>query len=108
MRPALAKSHTIDFAFSSGQLHGTIGSRKFDLHADGHDNLVGTVVIGGRSLPFVLLGVSELWSMPASDQAAILPMVLTCENEASESTGIMDFTLPAILSVSFARNHLVH
>ncbi|HEY2747479.1 MAG TPA: hypothetical protein VGL86_22805 [Polyangia bacterium] len=105
--PWMAKSHTIDFAFSSAQLHGTIGSRKFDLHTDGNDNMVGTVFMGGRPLPFVLVGVSELWSMPASDQAAILPMVLTCEDEASESNGLVDLRLPPILSVSFAANHLV-
>ncbi len=105
--PWMAKSHTIDFAVSSSQLHGTIGARKFDLHADGNNNLVGTVLLGARSLPFVVLGVNELWSMPASDQAAILPMVLTCEDSASEANGLMDLTLPAILTVSFAENRLV-
>jgi hypothetical protein len=105
--PYNAKSHTIDFALSSSSLHGTIGSRQYDLHADGNDNLVGTVVIGGQRLPFMLLGVAELWSMPPSDQATILPMILTCEDLASEATGIMDFSLPPILTVSFARNHIV-
>lgn len=85
----------------------TIGSRKFDLRADGNNNMVGTVVIGGQSLPFVLEGVSELWSMPASDQVAILPMVLTCEDAIGESKELTDFTQPAVLSVSFAANHLV-
>jgi hypothetical protein len=105
--PWNAKSHTIDFAFSSSQLHGTIGSRRFDLHAGGDNNLVGTVMLGGKSLPFMLMGVNELWSMPASDQAAILPMLLTCEDATSESTGVMDLTLPPILVVSFERNHIV-
>jgi hypothetical protein len=103
-----ARSHTIDFAFSSSQLHGTIGSRKYDLHTDGADNLVGTVFMGGESLPFMLVGVTELWSMPPSDQAAILPLVLTCEDAKAAGTGLLDLKLPAILFVDFSRNHVVH
>jgi hypothetical protein len=105
--PWNVKSHTIDFAFSTAELHGTIGSRRFDLHTGGDNDLVGTVILGGKSLPFVLRGVSELWSMPASDQAAILPMILTCEDAIGESTGIMDLTLQPILSVNFERSHVV-
>lgn len=105
--PGMAKSHTIDFAFSSSLLRGVIGSRKYDLRADHADNLVGTVVIGGQSLPFILIGVSQLWSMPPSDQAAILPFVLTCENAMAPGSGVIDFKLPPILSVDFSRGHIV-
>jgi len=102
--PYYARSHTIDFAFSSSGLHGRIGSREFDLHSDGNDNLVGNVIMRARALPFVVRGVNELWSMPPSDQAALLPMLLTCEDLASEADGLFDLELPPILAIDFTRN----
>jgi hypothetical protein len=104
--PYFARSHTIDFAFSSSRLHGTIGTREFDLHADGYDNLVGTVIMRAKPVPFTIVGVSALWSMPPSDQATLLPMLLTCEDSASEADGMVDFELPAILTVDFSRNQI--
>jgi hypothetical protein len=94
--------------FSTSRLHGTIGPRKYELHADGDDNLVGTVFMGGKSLPFVLVGVSALWAMPPEDQATLLPLVLTCEDAAAEKTGLADLTLPPILTVDFSRNHTLN
>jgi hypothetical protein len=104
--PYYARSHTIDFAFSSSRLYGHVGTRVFDLHADGNDNLVGTVIMRAKPLPFILAGVNELWSMPPSDQAALLPMLLTCEDLASEADGLVDFELPPILSLDFTRNQV--
>ena len=102
--PYFARSHTIDFAFSSSRLHGHIGTREFDLRSDGNDSLVGNVIMRAHALPFVLKGVNELWSMPPSDQAALLPMLHTCEDLASEADGLFDLELPPILAVDFTRN----
>ncbi|HEY2747268.1 MAG TPA: hypothetical protein VGL86_21750 [Polyangia bacterium] len=104
--PYYAREHTIDFSFSTSRLHGTVGSRSYDLYADGADNLVGFVVKGAKPLPFKLSGVSNLWSMPPSDQAALLPMLLTCEDEASQADGLVDFELPPILTLDFTRNQV--
>jgi len=102
--PFFARTHTIDFALSSSRLHGHIGSREFDLRSDGNDNLVGLVTIRARPLAFLIKGVNQLWSMPPSDQAALLPMLLTCEDQASEADGLLDLELPPILAVDFTRN----
>jgi hypothetical protein len=72
-------SKVIDFALDSSGLHGQIGSRLFALTAVGNDTLAGTVKVStGEVLPFELRGLSSVWSMPAADQAAILPFMLTC------------------------------
>jgi hypothetical protein len=72
-------SKVIDFALDSGGLHGQIGSRLFALTDVGNDTLAGTVKVStGEVLPFELRGMSSVWSMPAADQAAILPFMLTC------------------------------
>ena len=71
--PYYARSHTIDFrVLELSGLHGRIGSREFDLHSDGNDNLVGNVIMRARALPFVVRGVNELWSMPPSDPGGAL------------------------------------
>jgi hypothetical protein len=72
-------SKVIDFAIDSASLSGQIGSRLFALTAVGDDTLAGTVKVStGAVLPFELRGVSAVWAMPAVDQAAILPFMLTC------------------------------
>jgi len=73
--------HVIDLSYNSGGLHGWLNGRRFALHSDGDDALVGTVTVGGNSRPFTLPHASILWAMPASDQAAVLPMLLSCNLE---------------------------
>jgi hypothetical protein len=72
-------SKVIDFALSREGLSGQIASRRFDLHYVDEDTMAGTVVISNNPpLPFELRGTSAVWAMPAADQAAILPFMLTC------------------------------
>jgi hypothetical protein len=78
-RAALApRRHEIDLHVSFDHFWGEAGYRKFDLHADG-DTYVGTLVFNNSvKLPFRMRGRGSLWSMPAADQAVILPFVITC------------------------------
>lgn len=98
-------SKVIDFSLGSDGLHGQIASRFFDLAIADADTLAGTMMIStGEKLPFELRGLSSVWSMPAADQAAILPFMLSCsqvdegrhmEGVTTESTRplqIVDFT----------------
>lgn len=72
-------SRVIDFTLGPDGLHGQIGSRWFELGPVDVDTMAGTMKIStGDVLPFELRGVSAMWSMPAADQAAILPFMMTC------------------------------
>jgi hypothetical protein len=69
----------IDFTLGADGLHGQIASRRFDLEIIDPDTLGGTMRIStGETLAFELRGLSAMWSMPAADQAAILPYMLSC------------------------------
>jgi hypothetical protein len=97
-------SKVIDFSFDSSGLHGQIGSRMFDLGAATDDVMSGTVRIStGEVLPFELRGVSSVWSMPAADQAAILPFMLTCSKveEGRHIEGATTETTAPLLVVDF-------
>jgi hypothetical protein len=59
-------------------LSGTVGRREFNLSPTG-DQLGGVVhVEGGGSMPVIVRGLQALGDMPAADQAAVLPSLLTC------------------------------
>lgn len=69
----------IEFSLGADGLHGQIASRWFDLAVVDADTLAGTMRIStGETLPFELRGLTAMWSMPAADQAAILPYMLAC------------------------------
>lgn len=69
----------IEFTLGADGLHGQIASRRFDLQVVDADTLAGTMRIStGETLPFELRGLTAMWSMPAADQAAILPYMLSC------------------------------
>ncbi|HEX8953720.1 MAG TPA: hypothetical protein VF997_23515 [Polyangia bacterium] len=69
----------IEFSLGADGLHGQIASRFFDLAVVDADTLAGTMRIStGETLPFELHGLTAMWSMPAADQAAILPYMLSC------------------------------
>ena len=97
-------SKVIDFEIDSGGLKGQIGSRLFDLAAAGDDVLAGTVKIStGEVLPFELRGLSSVWAMPAADQAAILPFMLTCSRveDGRHVEGATTETTAPLLVVDF-------
>jgi hypothetical protein len=71
------RHHAVDLELTHERLTGRAGFRDFDLHAEG-DTYFGTMKFSGYKLPFRVRGRGSLWSMPAADQAAILPFVLTC------------------------------
>jgi hypothetical protein len=70
----------VDFKYSPDKLEGQIGWRHFKLRREG-DQYVGTVNEVGEISPFVVDGVDELWLMPAPDQVALLPFMMTCAYE---------------------------
>lgn len=85
----------IDLSYNSGRLEGWVNGERFALHADGDDTLAGTVTAAGIARDYVLRGVSGFWSMPAADQAAVLPMLLTCrldEHRGFEAGGQLNLT----------------
>ncbi len=69
----------IEYTLGADGLHGQIASRFFDLAVVDPDTLAGTMRIStGETLPFELRGLGAMWSMPAADQAAIIPYMLSC------------------------------
>jgi hypothetical protein len=79
------KVYPIEIHLHRDALHARIGWKRFTLeHLDvDHDELQGTVHFvnwQGRDMdePFTIRGMSRLWSMPAVDQAAVLPCMMTC------------------------------
>jgi hypothetical protein len=68
----------IDLAYNSGRLYGRLNGQLFALRDDGDDTLAGTVTVDGVAREFSIRGVSRLWALPVADQAALLPMLLTC------------------------------
>jgi hypothetical protein len=71
------RHHEIELRLAYDTISGKAGFREFDLHAQG-DFYEGTMTFSGHKLPFRVRGRGALWSMPAADQAAILPFVITC------------------------------
>ena len=94
----------IDFSLGSDGLRGQIASRYFDLALANEDTLAGTMMIStGEKLPFELRGVSAVWSMPAADQAAILPFMLSCSqvDEGRHLEGVTTETTRPLQIVDF-------
>jgi hypothetical protein len=100
--PLMPQANGIDIAFNTSGLSGTIASRHYDLRADGADNLVGTMTVEGEKHEFVLRGVSGLWSMPVADQAAILPIMLSCDFGSDAPEGVQTLAGRPILNVNFS------
>jgi hypothetical protein len=69
----------VDLQLSADRLRGRVGLRNFELSAR-DDQLVGQVRVAGTERPSdaTVLGRSVLQSMPAADQAALLPPLLSC------------------------------
>ncbi|HEX2571660.1 MAG TPA: hypothetical protein VH877_19020 [Polyangia bacterium] len=79
-------STVVDFTLSPGLLRGRIGRRYFNLRANG-DSYVGQVSLFSGVYAFELKGRSRLWSMPAADQAAVLPLMMTCVDISNPNAG---------------------
>jgi hypothetical protein len=67
----------IDLKLTHERVSGKVGSRVYDLPARG-DEYVGTLQIDETQIPFAIRGKKQLWSMSATAQATILPLLLTC------------------------------
>jgi hypothetical protein len=72
----------IEIYLTPDSLVGTIGLRHYALTRGDDDELRGTLrtatFMGDRTMPFVIRGAQELWQMPASDQAVLVPLMLSC------------------------------
>jgi hypothetical protein len=94
----------IDFSIGSDGLHGQIASRFFDLSLADPDTLAGTMRIStGEVLPFELRGLTAVWAMPAADQAAIIPFMLSCSqvDEGRHMEGVTTETTRPLQVVDF-------
>jgi hypothetical protein len=80
------RSPVVDFTLGQGFLRGRIGLRYYNLRAQ-NNSYVGLVNIRGNLYPFELKGRGRLWSMPAADQAAILPLMMTCVDVSQPRLG---------------------
>ncbi len=74
--------YPIEIYLKPDSLVGTVGLRHYQLTRTAGNDLLGTVrtptYFGERTLPFVIRGAQELWSMPAADQAVLVPFMLSC------------------------------
>ena len=91
-----AHSPAVDIRMSPESLHGRVAFRQYHLTATEDDSYVGEMRTGDTKYTFVLFGKSALWAMPPADQAAILPLMLSCARLVQEETGepilFVDFT----------------
>jgi hypothetical protein len=72
--------HEVDLEVTFDRLRGVVGRRRFDLSVRGGD-LVGTFEQAGKRVPFAVRDLGALWSLTPADQAAILPLMLSCDTE---------------------------
>jgi hypothetical protein len=79
------RDRIIDLSYNSGRLYGSLNGQRFALEVDGDDALVGTVTGAGNVREFALRDVSRLWALPVADQAAVLPMLLSCKFNQRDS-----------------------
>jgi hypothetical protein len=86
---AAPSHHEVALRLMEQSLSGKVGFRSFDLHAEG-DDYVGTMIFAGHRLPFIVHGRAALWSMPAADEATILPLVLTCVYDERRLVQVVD------------------
>jgi hypothetical protein len=72
----------IELYLTPDSLVGTVGLRHYALSRSDDDELRGTMQAptfsGEEKMPFVIRGAQELWQMPASDQAVLVPLMLSC------------------------------
>ncbi|HEX2571661.1 MAG TPA: hypothetical protein VH877_19025 [Polyangia bacterium] len=71
------RSPVVDFTLSQTILRGRIGVRLYNLRAK-DDAYEGVMVLAGKPYQFKLKGRGRLWSMSAADQAAVLPLMMSC------------------------------
>jgi hypothetical protein len=76
----------VDFTLEPSQIQGHVGIRVFALEPQedvyaGFMRIPDTLDIDGakQRTGFVLRGREALWAMPAADQAAVLPAIMTCD-----------------------------
>jgi hypothetical protein len=76
---------TVSLQLRADSLLGHVGRRQFALHASGGDILLGDMRAEGQmgALPVEVHGLQALQDMPAADQGAVLPGLLTCAAIAS-------------------------
>ncbi len=86
----------VDFTVDAQQMMGHVGLRTFAMEAagdayQGHWRVPG--IIGENTtagvLGIVLNGKAALWQMPAADQAAVLPALMSCTGLQSRMVGGM-------------------
>ena len=82
-----ARSPAVDLYVSPEGLHGRVAYRHFQLTATEDDSYVGEMRTGDEKYRFILLGKSALWSMPPADQAALLPLMLSCARLVQDDLG---------------------
>jgi hypothetical protein len=78
----------VDFIAGTGGMQGHVGIRVFAVEATHDGDYAGDMRIPGmydpgggkQSVKLTLHGREALWAMPAADQAAVLPAILTCGN----------------------------
>lgn len=72
-------SHAVDLRLRSNQIIGRVGPRYVDLKQDG-EAFSGPMEVTGteEKTSAKVNGRTALWAMPAADQAAVLPILLTC------------------------------
>lgn len=90
---AAAGYSTVDLQLRSNELRGKVGSREYQLTQEG-DQLVGTVRIGTNlTVRARLTGRDALWTLPAADQGAVLPGLLTCHGGALEQGHVAEYVV---------------
>jgi hypothetical protein len=69
----------VDLQLTEFELSGRVGWRRFELRSEG-DTLQGPMQIAGAAEPGSALvrGRAALWTLPPAEQAAVLPLLLTC------------------------------
>ncbi len=81
----------IDLKLAGDHLIGTVGRRVFALES-AEDRLQGfmraTNFLRG-AMPILIKGKDTLWSLPAADQAAVLPNLLTCVVATSQNRHLL-------------------
>ena len=82
-----ARSPVVDLRISQERLHGRISYRHFELTATEDDSYIGEMRIADDKYRFVVFGKSALWSMPPADQAALLPLMLSCARVVRDELG---------------------
>ena len=84
---AAAQSPVVDLHVSPDGLRGRVALRNYQLTATEDDTYAGEMQTGDRKVRFIVFGKSALWSMPPADQAALLPLRLSCARVVRDELG---------------------